>query len=317
MHEIGWTVFLEDINFLEISNQDVNLISNLLKTNPVVVARKQKLKVTDEIKLISMFAKPSYVAIDSPYIVEGSEGLLVKVTLDGIFGEPKGLPWHTDNPGLKENRDITYLYSIKGSSGSITSFNNNNLAFKDLENNPVYFNEKHKIPIKTIRMFTNLTVVEPVKFNDLGEPIGFVKPGNNHHIAIYENEKGKRFEKVVTFWEAVTRKREGVPVIDRNPSDGSTFITSMQQNEMFVFNMSRAEIENAKSNGDYSIVSKNLFRVRKLTSGNYWFNHHLETKPKESIDDKKAGRCIQASAGSFAGIKVRINHLGEITKIGE
>jgi CRISPR-associated endonuclease Csn1 len=166
-------------------------------------------------------------------------------------------------------------------------------------------------------MRTNLSIVEPVKYDGSGKSIGFVKPGNNHHIAIYENEKGKRSEIVVTFWEAVVRKKQGLPVIDKSPTNGSTFVTSMQQNEMFIFNMTKAEIENAIADNNYAVLSMNLFRVRKLTAGSYWFNHHLETQPRESVDDKKTGRCIQASASSMTGIKVRINHLGVITKVGE
>jgi CRISPR-associated endonuclease Csn1 len=190
-------------------------------------------------------------------------------------------------------------------------------AFKELEAKPVFQNAAQNIPIKSIRMFTNISSTEAVKYNEEGEPIGFVKPGNNHHIAIYENEKGKRFEKVVTFWEAVARRAQGLPVIDSDPIDGSKFITSLQQNEMFVFNLTKEQLEHSISNNEYSLISKNLFRVRKLTAGSYWFNHHLETQPRESVDDKRAGRCIQASVSGMKGLKVRVNHLGIITKIGE
>ena len=197
-------------------------------------------------------------------------------------------------------------------------FNNDpKQAFKDLDNNPVYFNEEKKIPVKSIRMFTNLSAVQAMNFNDAGEPIGFVKPGNNHHIAIYENEKGKRLERVVTFWDAVVRRREGLDVIDKEPADGTKFVASIQQNEMFIFNMNRDEIEEAVSQRNYTLISKNLFRARKLSTGIYWFNHHLETQPKDTLEDKKNGRCIQAALSSMTGIKVRVNHLGAITKIGE
>ena len=154
-------------------------------------------------------------------------------------------------------------------------------------------------------------------YNEAGEPIGFVKPGNNHHIAIYENEKGKRIEKVITFWEAVVRRRQGMDIIDTHPNDGTKFITSIQQNEMFIFNMPKEAIEDAIAKKNTALLSKNLFRARKLTSGAYWFNHHLETQPRESIEDKKAGRCVQAATSTMTGIKVRVNHLGVITKIGE
>jgi CRISPR-associated endonuclease Csn1 len=218
-------------------------------------------------------------------------------------------------------KDLDYIID-KGLRSAIekrlAQYNNDpKLAFRDIEANPVWFNEKHKIPIRSIRMRTNLSIVEPVKYDVFGKSIGFVKPGSNHHIAIYENEKGRRSETVVTFWEAVLRKKEGLPIIDKHPSNGSIFITSLQQNEMFIFNMTKSDIESAIVNNDHATLSKNLFRVMNLTEGIYWFNHHLETQPKGTLDDKKAGRCIQASKSSMTGIKVRINHLGVITKVGE
>jgi CRISPR-associated endonuclease Csn1 len=213
-------------------------------------------------------------------------------------------------------------------------------AFKDLEKNPVWFNEEKRIPVRTVRCYTGLDVIAPVKYNERHEAIGFVKPGNNHHIAIYLNKDGKKIEHVVTFWDAVERKLNGIPVVilnpkevwdlvlaDKNnyaqdfisklPGDDWTYLTSMQQNEMFVFNLNSDALYEAIQNKEHALISKYLFRVRKLTEGAYWFNHHLETEPKESVEDKKLGLCIQASLSSMAGIKVKINTLGQIIKVGD
>jgi CRISPR-associated endonuclease Csn1 len=102
----------------------------------------------------------------------------------------------------------------------LSLYNNNaKEAFKDLENNPVWFNEEKRIPIRTVRCFTGLDAVAPVKFNDESKAVGFVKPGNNHHIAIYQNEERKKQEHVVTFWDAVERKMNRIPVVIRNPKE--------------------------------------------------------------------------------------------------
>jgi CRISPR-associated endonuclease Csn1 len=223
----------------------------------------------------------------------------------------------------------------------LAEYNNNpKEAFKDLENKPVWFNEEKRIPIKTVRCYTGLDAVAPVKYNDAKKAIGFVKPGNNHHIAIYVNKEGKKVEHAVTFWDAVERKMNGLPVIIRNPKevwdivlsekekytqdflnklpeDGWTYLTSMQQNEMFVFNLSNEALNEAVQSKDYKLISENLFRVRKISTGIYWFNHHLETEPKESLEDKKAKRCIQASLSSMTGIRVKLDALGQIVRIGD
>lgn len=218
----------------------------------------------------------------------------------------------------------------------LAAYNNNpKEAYKNLSDNPIWLNEKKQIPIKSVRCYTGLNVVAGIKVEDKVQHINYdkyVKPGSNHHIAIYKDENGKRQEHVVTFWHAVERKKYGIPVVITNtkevwdnilkkgiddqdflsklPSDQWKYEFSMQQNEMFVFGMSQEEVQQFLELKDYKAISNNLFRVRKITSGNYWFNHHCETTPRENMEDKKTGRCIQASLSGMTGIKIKINNLG-------
>jgi len=217
--------------------------------------------------------------------------------------------------------------------------NNHKEAFKDITNNPIWLNEEKKIPIKTVRCYTGISddSVVPIKVYDNTWDIEYekyVKPANNHHIAIYKDENGKLQEHVVTFWHAVERKKYGIPAIIKKPSeiwddilnnrelpqafldklplDKWTYVTSMQQNECFAFNITPEDLTTAISNKNYKRITPNIYRVRKLTKGSFWFNQQYETTPRESVEDKKAGRCIQASLSSMRGIKVKINILGDI-----
>ncbi len=213
-------------------------------------------------------------------------------------------------------------------------------AWKNLAENPLWQNEQKKIPIKRIRLFTGIdsSSVVPIKVIDESWGIEYekyVKPGNNHHIAVYKDKDGKLQEHVVTFWHVVERKKYGFPVIikepekiwseifekdrelpqnflDNLPLEGWEFCYSMQQNESFIFNMQKEDVITAIESKDYNMLSKNIFRVRKLSSGAYWFNQQYETSPRESLQDKKANRCVQASLNSMSGIKVKITLLGEI-----
>lgn len=168
---------------------------------------------------------------------------------------------------------------------------------------PVFDHQGHEI--RSVRAFTGLDSVVPVKYNESGEPIGFVKPGNNHHIAIYVDQKGKYQENVVTFWHAVERKKSGMPVIitepkavfDNLPSGLSeefiaqlpdpqwTFVTSLQANEMFVLGMGEDEFNDAVNSNDIAALSRHMYRVQKIASHDYVFRHHLET----TVDDKYEG----------------------------
>jgi CRISPR-associated protein Cas9/Csn1, subtype II/NMEMI len=217
--------------------------------------------------------------------------------------------------------------------------NNHKEAFKDITNNRIWLNEKKKIHIRNVRCYTNIgsDSITPVKVFDKGWDIEYekyLKPGNNHHIAIYRDTTGKLHEHVVTFWHAVERKKYGLPVIIKQPAtiwddilnnrelpqtfltklplEKWHYVTSMQQNECFVFNMSKEELKAAIQKKEYTVIAPNIFRVRKLTKGSYWFNQQFETTPRENLEDKKAGRCIQASLSSMTGVKIKVNILGEI-----
>jgi CRISPR-associated endonuclease Csn1 len=220
----------------------------------------------------------------------------------------------------------------------LNQFNNNEKeAFKDIENNPVWMDERKTIPIKTVRCFTGLSAVEPVKKNEEGEAIGFVKTGNNHHIAIYSDKEGKKHEHCVTFWNAVERKKYRLPVVIKNPSDvwdlileknlPENFLSSLplpdwkyelslQQNEMFILGMSPEEFNSAVEAKDYCKFSNYLYRVQKIGACDYTFRFHLETSLKDTPEAKKMKLFyrIQSFSSFFdlAPQSVRINNLGEI-----
>lgn len=220
-------------------------------------------------------------------------------------------------------------------------------AFKDIANNPIYLDPEHKrLPLRSVRCFTGLSAVVAVKYNEQGEAIGFVKPANNHHIAIYVDRDGKRIERVVTFWNAVERYKYGVPTIitrpslawdavaDRNlptdflenlPDPSWRLELSMQQNEMFVLGLSDEAFDEAIQAKDYKTLSKYLYRVQRLATKNYYFRLHIETK----VDDKYSGvknEMLSKSVGklkvvsSLDGLsnlnpkKVKISLLGEIVE---
>ena len=155
--------------------------------------------------------------------------------------------------------------------------------------------------------------------NGKKQAVDFVSTGNNHHVAIYRDEKGKLQDEVVSFYEAVGRVNEGLPIIDKE-KDGLEFLFTMKQNEYFVFpsvvfkpdEIDLLNPENA------SLISNHLFRVQKISSGDYNFRHHLETVVESKKELNNISYVRIRSANNLEGIvKVRINHLGQIVKVGE
>lgn len=210
----------------------------------------------------------------------------------------------------------------------------------------VWLNEKKQIPIRTVRLFARplADALETVKRDSNGKDIGFVIPGSNHHIAIYKDDKGNFQQHACTLWHAVERKKNKIPyiikdtneiwniVLDKNlpqsflnklPLDFLKLEFSMQQNEMFLLGLKEEEIEQAIQEKNYRLISKHLYLVWSLAENDFWFRHHLETKNtelKKTAGAKESKRYLRLSLKGILEqnpIKIRINHLGKITKIGE
>ena len=195
-------------------------------------------------------------------------------------------------------------------------------AFKNLKEKPIYFNEEKGIIIKSVRCYIGgqggypalHETQEGKTFNNKQgltisdkQPVDFVRSGNNHHIAIYENEDGKRVEECVTFMEAFERRLGGQDVIQLIHPKGYRFIMSLQQNEMFVFDMTKEDLSEAIDQNNFSIISKNLYRVQQLYKGQNIFRHHLET----SVDNPNWKK--QTAGTKLTAIKVKISNTNKIS----
>lgn len=213
-------------------------------------------------------------------------------------------------------------------------------AFKE----PVWLNKEKQIQIKTVRCFTGLSAVEPISKDKNGNNIGYVKPGNNHHIAIYSDSDGNLVEHICTFWHAVERKKYGINVIIRNPkeiwdrliadkdlpnefleklpADNLSLVQVFEQNEMVVLGLTNEKFSNLCETKRLDLISNNLYIVWSVSESNYWFRHHLETKNSElkKIETAKLSKRIYnirslSSLQQLNPIKVRVDHIGNIQPV--
>jgi CRISPR-associated endonuclease Csn1 len=204
-------------------------------------------------------------------------------------------------------------------------------AFSNLDENPIWQNKEKGIAIKrvTISGVSNAQALHTKKDHFGNEildkngnpiPVDFVSTGNNHHVAIYRDEKGNLQEEVVSFYDAVVRRNLGLSVINKTHEKGWEFLFSMKQNEFFIFpsdsfNPHEVDLFNPSN---YNLISPNIFRVQKLATKNYFFRHHLETTVEEVKELKDIAYKPQLGLKAINGIiKIRINHLGQIVQIGE
>ncbi len=214
-------------------------------------------------------------------------------------------------------------------------------AFSNLDEDPIWLNKQKGISIKRVSItgINNAQALHEKKDKEgrlitdsegRTMPVDFVNTGNNHHVAIYRDANGDLQENVVSFFEAVTRANLGQPVIDREyrSSEGWKFLFTMKQNEYFVFpnfktGFNPNDIDLLETR-NYSRVSPNLFRVQKLSTKNYVFNHHLKTTAVTGdtlkFNKQMSGityRFIQSLPPLEGVVKVRINHIGQIVTVGE
>ncbi len=165
------------------------------------------------------------------------------------------------------------------------------------------------VPVLKVRVKENIGGSEKLKEN----VNQWVNPRNNHHVLIYKDKKGKLKEDVVTFWTVVERKRTGQSVYQL-PIDGKEIVTTLHINDMFLLGLTEDEIN--WENPNYEILKDHLYRVQKLTSGDYFFRKHKSSTITD--DDYKQIRGFgEGKTGwfTFNPIKVKISVSGKILKV--
>lgn len=219
--------------------------------------------------------------------------------------------------------------------GRLSMYGDPKKAFSDLDKNPIWLNKEKGISIKRVAI-SGVKNAESLHYkkdhfgnvildkNGKQIPVDFVSTGNNHHVAIYKDEKGNLQEKVVSLFEAVQLVNAGEPIIDKtyNQGLGWTFLFTMKQNEYFVFPNEKTDF--FPSNVDLldpankKLISPNLFRVQKIGVKDYNFRHHIETTLNDSPKLKNIAFVRLRNNESLKEIiKIRLNHLGDIIHVGE
>ena len=206
---------------------------------------------------------------------------------------------------------------------------------------PLYLDEAQTQEVRSVRCFTGKDQAKliPLRYNDESEAVGFVAPGSNHHLALYRDVDGRLVESVVTFWQAISRIRYGLPAIVTHPREVIEQALSIPElpeevlgalpksrwrlmevlriNDMFLLGMTDGAIDRAIEGEDYPTLSRHLYRVQKLTTHDYVFRYHLETTldGKDNVGDIPSSYRItsQKRYVKLNPRKVKIDLLGRIS----
>jgi CRISPR-associated endonuclease Csn1 len=97
----------------------------------------------------------------------------------------------------------------------------------------------------------------------------YAEPGNNFMAVIIEDAQGNLREEIVSFWDAVTRQKDGHPPVVL--LKGEKIMYNFQANEMYLLNLpegTRWQDLPSKT------LSKHLYRVQNFSSMYYVFRLH-------------------------------------------
>ena len=208
-------------------------------------------------------------------------------------------------------------------------------AFSNLDDNPIWLNKEKGIAIKKVTIAENFALDALREKRDNrgrrildvnGRPVAadYVNLRNNHHVAIYRTPEGKYQESVVSFYEALDRINQGLPVVNKtyHKEEGWEFLFSMKINEMFVFPNAATGFDpheiDLMDSDNYHLISPNLFRVQKLSSTYYNFRHHQDTGTEENkVLRNITWKRISSTNEMAKAVKVRVNNIGQIVAVGE
>lgn len=163
---------------------------------------------------------------------------------------------------------------------------------------PIYLKNKsgNPVPIRKVRVWKESYTMKKIRGNI------WVEPGSNHHIEIYEytdgKKKGKRDGEVVTMFEAVRRKKDGEPVVNREHGPDKKFVCSLSINEMFMLESDSREYD--------------LCRIQKMSQ-----NKVIVLRPHTFAGDLKKKKPINKTPNSLKGYKVAVDPLGRIHRAND
>ena len=248
---------------------------------------------------------------------QGRERIVKRYPLHDLKGE-------VVDPRLREliaeyNQEITSKVKAKGA--------------------PLYLDAAEKQEVRSVRCYVDKPSVAkaiPIRFDECGRAITFVKSGSNHHLAIYRTPKGELVESIVSFWDAVNRARYGLPLIIKYPRKAMEqviqrddipesvlrllppadyeFVEVFQQNEMAVVGLPEEEFRRAVDTQDYRTLSEHLYRLKGISSKDYEFHYHLDTDdPDETDSSKKKKKRVRNTSGRIPRI-YRIRGIGPLQK---
>ncbi len=139
----------------------------------------------------------------------------------------------------------------------------------------------------------------------------WVEPGNNHHVVIFQDARGKQEGNVVSLLEVATRQRLGQPLIDKTPSEGFTFLMILVRNDMVLVDVEEDDLDWGRPDLAEAATGQ-LYRVQKFdANGIIILRQHTVAILKDEEGNEPG--VLRKSISTLRGLKVSIDPTGRIT----
>lgn len=186
-------------------------------------------------------------------------------------------------------------------------------AFFDSDGRPMIYlpNERgEKVPVRKVRI--NETITNAVLLKPSLELNQYVNPRNNYAVIIYEKKVGGLECQVISFWQAVERRRKKKKIIEL-PDDGKQIIYIFKENDMFLLGLEQSDISQSR-------LQDHLYKVQKIAGWGDFFQicFRRHTDARKDREAKENYKYIENFGDGTRGwkthkpIKVRLTTTGEI-----
>lgn len=134
----SWAIEIEDFDLKNATREEAHFIARKTIEQMVVVLRNQKLEPKDEVRFCDLIGSYQSTDTDRAKHLNVIDGIL-RVTgqknqhgEEGLFGHTSALDWHANQTSNPNRMPLIWLYGVKDTEGSVTSWINNIESYKAL-----------------------------------------------------------------------------------------------------------------------------------------------------------------------------------------
>lgn len=167
--------------------------------------------------------------------------------------------------------------------------------------------EALRVPIKSVRLEVNTEEMIEIRTDT------FVEPGNNYCIAIYEDAKGKRAFRTVSFFDASQRALRKEPIYPAEVEGKKLLMTLQQRDLVVLYENHHEEIQWDSPNW----MAQHVYMIRAMDKRGELrlVLHKAANVDPNTKADREARRYLRLTVGRLKAVRIRLNAMGKLEAV--